>query len=108
MALEECDIFVDALFGTGLSRPLEGMGRELVQLARSIGKPVLAVDIPSGMSADSGLPLGEVLPARLTVTLGLPKTGFYSPIGASLTGQIIIDSIGLPDVLLTAPFLNMK
>ncbi len=68
-ALEECDLLVDALFGTGLSHPVEGISRELIQVAKGLGKPVVAVDIPSGLSADSGSPLGEALPALMTVTL---------------------------------------
>ena len=79
VALEECDLLVDALLGTGLSRPIEGLYRELIQMARGLGKPVVAVDIPSGLSADSGAPMGEALPAQWTVTFGLPKVGFYTP-----------------------------
>jgi NAD(P)H-hydrate epimerase len=108
VALEECDLLLDALFGTGLSRPLEGINRDLIQLTKGIGKPVLAVDIPSGLSADSGLPLGEALPAQLTVTFGLPKVGFYTPIGAGFTGRVVVDGIGFPQELLNAPFLKYE
>ena len=106
VALEECDLLVDALFGTGLSRPLEGLCRDLVQMAKGLGKPVVAVDIPSGLSADSGSPLGEVLPAQMTVTFGLPKVGFYTPIGSSYTGRLVVDDVGFPPELLNAPFLK--
>src|ERR1039458_4198959 len=80
-ALEECDLLVDALFGTGISRPIEGLNRDLILLAKKLGKDVVAVDIPSGLSADSGCPMGEALSARMTVTFGLSKLGFYTPIG---------------------------
>ncbi len=105
-AMEECDLLVDALFGTGLSRPLEGISRDLIQAAKALGKPVVAVDIPSGLSADSGSPLGEALPAQLTVTFGLAKVGFYTPIGATYTGRVVVDDIGFPSALLEAPFLK--
>lgn len=105
-ALEECDLFVDALFGTGLSRPLEGQARELVRCVKGMGKPVVAVDIPSGLSADSGSPLGEVLPAELTVTFGLAKVGFFTPVGASFTGKVVVDPIGFPEALLEDPALR--
>ncbi len=108
VALEECDYLVDALFGTGLSRPLEGIFRDLVQLARKLGKPVAAVDIPSGMSADSGSPRGEVLPAKMTITFGLPKTGFYTPVGSSLAGFLKVADIGFPPDLLKAPFIKKE
>ena len=105
-ALEECDLLIDALFGTGLSRPIEGINRELIQAAKGLGKPVVAVDIPSGLSADSGSPMGETLPAQMTVTFGLSKIGFYTPIGASFTGRVVVDDIGIPPELLNAPFLR--
>lgn len=105
-ALEECDLLVDALFGTGLSRPVEGLNRELIRLARGLGKPVVAVDIPSGLSADSGSALGEVLPAQLTITFGLPKIGFYTASGSALSGEVRVADIGFPEQLLKAAFLR--
>ena len=108
MALETCDLLVDALLGTGLSRPVEGLFRDLIQLARGLSKPVVAVDIPSGMSSDSGSVLGDVLPAQTTVTFGLPKMGFYTPQGSSLTGEIKIVNIGFPSELLNAPFIKKE
>lgn len=108
IALEECDLLVDALLGTGLSRRVEGFYRDLIQMVRGLNKPVVAVDIPSGMSADSGAPLGEVLPAQLTVTFGLPKIGFYTGIGASIAGTVKVVNIGFPDELLNASFLKQE
>lgn len=106
MALGECDLFVDALYGTGLSRPMDGLARDLVRQVKALGKPVVAVDIPSGLSADTGSPLGEVLPAQQTVTFGLPKVGFFTPVGASLAGEVSLDEIGFPEALLTAQDLR--
>jgi ADP-dependent NAD(P)H-hydrate dehydratase / NAD(P)H-hydrate epimerase len=108
IALEECDLLVDSLLGTGLSRPVEGIYRDLIQMAKSLGKPVTAVDIPSGLSADSGCPLGEVLPADLTVTFGLPKTGFYTSAGSALAGEVKVDAIDFPEKLLEASFVKQE
>ncbi len=107
-ALEECDLIVDGLFGTGLSRPVEGIYRDLIQLVKKSGKPVVAVDIPSGLSADSGSPMGDALPAQMTVSFGLPKFGFYTPIGCSFTGKIKVANIGFPDELLNASFIRQE
>jgi NAD(P)H-hydrate epimerase len=108
LALGECDLFVDALYGTGLSRPMEGLARDLVRQVKALGKPVVAVDIPSGLSADSGSPLGEVLPAQQTVTFGLPKVGFFTPVGASFTGEVSLDDLGFPGTLLTSTDLKYE
>jgi ADP-dependent NAD(P)H-hydrate dehydratase / NAD(P)H-hydrate epimerase len=105
-AMEKSDLLVDALFGTGLSRPLEGEALDLLRTAKRLGKPVAAVDIPSGLSADSGCPLGDALPALFTVTFGLSKPGFYTPTGAAFAGRVLVDDIGLPPELLSAPFLK--
>jgi NAD(P)H-hydrate epimerase len=106
IALGECDLFVDALYGTGLSRPMDGLAKDLVRQVKAFGKPVLAVDIPSGLSADSGSPLGEVLPAQQTVTFGLSKVGFFTPVGASFIGEVTLDDLGFPEILRTSPSLK--
>ncbi len=108
IALEECDLLVDALFGTGLSRPIDGLFRDLVRLVKTLSKPVVAVDIPSGLSADSGVPLGETLSAQLTVTFGLPKLGFYSPTSPTFLGEWSVDPIGFPEELLNASFIKQE
>ncbi len=106
VALEECDLLVDALLGTGLSRPVEGLAKDLIRLVKGLGKPVVAVDIPSGLSADSGTPLGETLSAQRTVTFGLPKVGFYSPTAPTFLGKWRVAEIGFPSELLNASFLK--
>jgi len=105
-ALQKADVILDALLGTGLSRKVEGTPREMILAAKVSGKPVLAVDVPSGMSADTGAILGEALPARVTVTFGLPKIGFYSRSGAALCGKVVVDPIGFPAGLLRSGSLS--
>lgn len=106
VALEECDLLVDAILGTGLSRPVDGLAKDLIRLVKGLKKPVVAVDIPSGLSADTGNPLGEVLSALRTVTFGLPKVGFYSPTAPTYLGKWKVDPIGFPTELLNASFLK--
>jgi hydroxyethylthiazole kinase-like uncharacterized protein yjeF len=108
VALEECDVIVDGLLGMGLSRPVEGSYRDLIHLVKKMAKPVVAVDIPSGLSADTGSPMGDVLPAQTTVTFGLPKFGFYTPIGSSFTGNLKVVNIGFPEALLNASFVRQE
>ncbi len=107
-ALEECDLFIDGLFGTGLSRPVDGLYRDLILMVRSTKKPVVAVDIPSGLSADSGSPLGEVLPAQMTVTFGLPKIGFYTSAASSYLGTLKTVNIGFHEKLLNEPSIRQE
>lgn len=107
-ALEECDLFVDGLLGTGLSRPVEGSFRELIRMVRAMKKTVVAVDIPSGLSADSGSPVGEALPAEMTVTFGLPKIGFYTSAASSYIGSLRTVNIGFPDKLLNDPSIRQE
>lgn len=91
---------IDALFGTGLSRPLEG---EALAACRRInawqeqGVPVVAVDIPSGLSGLTGDVLGEAVRATVTVTFHRPKPGLYLKDGPDYTGEIVVADIGLTD-----------
>ena len=107
-ALEVCDVLVDALLGTGLSRPVEGLIRDLIKSLNQLGKPILAVDVPSGLSADKGIPLGEAIRAQWTVTFGLPKVGFYMPTASVYTGKVQVAPIGFPEELLKDSFLKYE
>ncbi len=94
--LAEADLHVDALFGTGLSRPLTGeVGAVVARLAAMDLPRLVAVDLPSGLSADSGLPLGPVLRAALTVTFDSPKLGHYLAEGPDHCGRLVVADIGL-------------
>ncbi|MBL8708337.1 MAG: NAD(P)H-hydrate dehydratase [Rhodospirillaceae bacterium] len=83
-------VLVDALFGIGLDRPLEGVARAAIERARLVKAPVIAVDIPSGISADTGLVLGDAFKAQTTVTFGWPKVGHLLLPGRLHTGQLIV------------------
>ena len=78
---------IDAVFGTGLSRSVEGSYASLLE-AISEGKHVMSVDIPSGLDCDTGKPLGPAVTADHTITLGFPKKGFRNPSSHRFTGKV--------------------
>ena len=96
-------VVVDALFGTGLSRDVAGPARALLVAVNALDRaehPVIAVDVPSGLDADTGKPRGEAVRADVTVTMGLPKIGFLAPDAAAYLGEVVIADIGHPPELL--------
>jgi NAD(P)H-hydrate epimerase len=93
---------VDALFGTGLDAPLDGIAAAAVEAINACGAPVLAVDIPSGLSADTGRPLGTAVQATLTATFGFPKVGQLTYPGVELTGLLAVVDIGIPEAAVAA------
>jgi hydroxyethylthiazole kinase-like uncharacterized protein yjeF len=93
------DLILDALLGTGLEKEVQGFYRELIALMNEIPRPKLAVDIPSGLSSDSGLPLGLCLQASATVTFGWPKRGHLLFPGSQYVGRLLVVDIGIPPLL---------
>ena len=102
--VHSADMIVDAMFGTGLRRELAEpyvTGVQLCIEASEIGKVVLAVDIPSGLCADTGRVLGEkAVPATATATFGTLKTGLVNGAGPDHVGEIALVEIGLPRELI--------
>jgi NAD(P)H-hydrate epimerase len=98
--LAEADWLVDALLGTGLTRPVEGMLGTVIEAMNRSGKPILALDLPSGLDADSGQPLGVAVRAGATVTFVAPKLGFAAPGADAYTGPVTVVDIGVPRVIL--------
>jgi len=94
--LPSFDIVVDALFGTGLSRPLEGVYREAVEAINNSGSPVVSVDTPSGINSDTGEVMGVAVEADFTITFGLPKVGLLLYPGAEYAGEILVTHISYP------------
>ncbi len=93
------DVVVDAIFGTGLARPPDGAFAEAIariDAARIAGARVVAVDVPSGLSADTGRPLGPCVRADRTVTFGFLKRGLVLHPGLSFTGEVTVADIGIP------------
>jgi NAD(P)H-hydrate epimerase len=91
---------VDALFGTGLTRPLSTPHSELVAQVNATGNPVLAVDIPSGLDCDTGEPLGPTIRATHTATFVAHKKGFLNPKSLEWTGEVHVIDIGAPRKLI--------
>lgn len=99
--LNNTRMVIDALLGTGVNRPLEGMIKAVLEEVRlaKIRRPdmlILAADVPSGMNADTGEVEASTAPADLTVTLGYPKTGSFTPSGSVACGDLITADIGIP------------
>jgi NAD(P)H-hydrate repair Nnr-like enzyme with NAD(P)H-hydrate epimerase domain len=116
-SLQPFDLIVDALFGTGLSRPVEGLHREIIDFinranyVRASGEPspVVALDLPSGLDADSGEPIGPAARADLTVTFTAPKVANVLPPAATLGGRLFVADIGSPQTLIDeAPFWSRR
>ena len=96
----DCTLIVDAIFGTGLNAPLSGLVESVVADVNASGIPVVAIDLPSGLSADSTEPIGDSIEAALTVTLAAPKLPLVLPPAETHAGDIVIADIGIPaDIL---------
>jgi hydroxyethylthiazole kinase-like uncharacterized protein yjeF len=95
--LQGAGLVVDALFGAGLSRPLEGDAGVMVEAIRLSALPVVAVDIPSGVHGDTGEILGDAAPAALTVTFHRPKPGHFLLPGRLCRGELVTAPIGIPE-----------
>ena len=90
------DILVDGLLGTGLRSEVTGLYRTAIDRVNLTGKPVVAIDIPSGVDASTGRILGSAIKAFLTVTFALPKVGLVIHPGASFVGRLEVVDIGIP------------
>jgi len=103
----EIALIVDALFGTGLSQPIQGVAFSLAKKVNESGLPVIAVDVPSGLSGLTGMVMGEAIHAAQTVTFHRPKLGLYLNKGPEYAGCITVADIGLPKSLDDAPGMDM-
>src|SRR6185437_14190914 len=101
-ALGHCDLIIDALFGAGLDRPVEGATRALIEAINTSGRPVLAVDLPSGVNGSSGAIMGAAVKAARTVTFFRRKTGHLLLPGRLQGGALEVADIGIPDRVLEA------
>ncbi len=101
--LAGCQVVVDALLGIGAAGPVREPMASLIPRLNRAGKPVVAVDIPSGLDGDTGRAFGVAVKASMTVTFGLPKQGCLVGEGPGLAGTLVVDSITIPRRFLNAP-----
>ncbi len=94
--VSESTLIVDAIFGTGLNAPLSGLMVTVVADVNSSGIPIVAIDLPSGLSADSHKPIGDSIEAGMTVTLAAPKLSLVLPPAETRAGDVVIADIGIP------------
>ncbi len=95
-------LWVDAILGTGLNSDVKGYFRAVIEFLNQLPQPVFAVDIPSGLHADTGRPCGTCIQAGATATFAFAKTGHVQEPGASRTGALHVIDIGIP------PFITRK
>jgi len=98
----DCTLVVDAIFGTGLNAPVTGLIESVITDVNASGIPIVAIDLPSGLSADSHEPIGPSIEAALTVTLAAPKLSLVLPPAESRAGDIVIADIGIPNEVIDA------
>jgi len=99
-ALKKARVIVDALFGTGLSKPIEEPFKTAIALINQSGRAVVSADIPSGLNADTGEVMGTCVRATVTVALGLPKKGFLRREAKRFIGRMVVADISIPRNLL--------
>jgi len=89
-------LIVDGLFGIGLNRPLSGAWQKIISVINAANIPVLAIDVPSGLNADTGNSFGAAITATITLTVGAPKTGLLAPDAWPFVGRLeVADDVGL-------------
>ncbi|HJQ23865.1 MAG TPA: NAD(P)H-hydrate dehydratase [Blastocatellia bacterium] len=103
-AMNSPDLVIDAIFGTGLTRPAAGLFAEAIERINALGEraPVVAVDVPSGIASDAAELIGPAVRARLTVTFTAPKVANVLPPACETGGQLVVGHIGSPDALIDA------
>ena len=105
--LSACDLIVDGLLGTGLSKPVRGHYAEVIARVNASDRPVLSLDIPSGIHGDTGQVMGTAIRADLTVTFGLPKIGNLLYPGYQYGGTLYTSHIAFPPALTRAEHLTV-
>jgi ADP-dependent NAD(P)H-hydrate dehydratase / NAD(P)H-hydrate epimerase len=98
--IEESDVIIDAILGTGLQSEVQGFYRTLIEAVNALSVPILAVDVPSGLDASTGKIMGTAIHALATATFGLPKVGQVLAPGEEHVGRLGVVDIGIPPQLL--------
>ncbi len=107
-ALRSATIIVDAIFGTGLSKPAEGLPAAVIEDINAAPGFTVAIDLPSGLSSDTFRVIGPAVRADLTVTLGAPKIAHLFPPAEKFTGEMEVVDISIPPALFESPDLRLS
>lgn len=99
-ALPEVDLWVDALYGIGLSRAPQGDAAALIEAMNASGAPIVALDVPSGVDADSGCTPGVAVRAALTLQFIVAKRGLFTGAARDCAGELLLDALEVPDEIL--------
>jgi ADP-dependent NAD(P)H-hydrate dehydratase / NAD(P)H-hydrate epimerase len=94
--VSNCTLIVDAIFGTGLKAPVSGLIQSVIADVNASGIPIVSIDLPSGLSADSTELIGDSIDADLTITVAAPKLPLVLPPAETRAGDILIADIGIP------------
>ena len=106
--IASCELLVDAILGTGLRGEVRDPIATIINAINNLPIPILSVDLPSGLDADTGNPLGTCVQADRTVTIGLPKRGLLVHPGAERTGKLEIADIGFPEQVIDAQDIKVN
>jgi hydroxyethylthiazole kinase-like uncharacterized protein yjeF len=104
--LAACDVIVDGLLGTGVKDQVRDPLVSVIRMANNTNKPIIAIDLPSGVASDTGQILGVCIKATATVTLGAAKPCHFLHPGAQFCGRLILETIGIPRQLVAAHSLG--
>ena len=106
--IASCELLVDAIFGTGLRDTVRGSIAAVIKTLNNFSIPILSVDLPSGLDANTGHPLGTCVRADRTVTIGLPKRGLLVHPGAEFAGKLEVVDIGFPEQVIDAQGIKVN
>lgn len=98
-SLSAAEVIVDAILGTGIDRDVGGGYAEAIAAINSSGRPVLSIDIPSGLNADTGKVMGQAIKAQITVTFIGLKTGLFTGQGPEYCGQVVFSDLDVPEAI---------
>jgi NAD(P)H-hydrate epimerase len=105
---DDCDVIVDALLGTGLGRPVTGHWLEAIEQCNAARAPVLAIDVPSGLDADTGRVLGGAIRADTTISFIALKQGLFTGKGPDQCGSVRFDALGVPAAIYATQILSAR
>lgn len=100
-SIEKSQVTIDAIFGTGISRNVEGIFDSVISIINENSKQIISIDVPSGFDSNTGKVLGNCVRANKTISFQLYKRGFLNYDTDSLTGRIVVEDIGIPEIAIS-------